>query len=110
MIFEHLQELFDPKDSTNAFPRLFQVCSHVVMSHIPMPVVRIFRATRLLALAKPFGGIHLIVVGEVLYQLVNKVLFLQFHDTFFSFICYFINSTWHSKGGVKWWFIAFEFF
>jgi hypothetical protein len=53
------------------------------MNHIPMPIVRIFGATRLLALAKPFGGIQLIVVGEVLYRSVNKVLFLHFHDTFF---------------------------
>jgi len=83
MIFEHLQDLFDPKDSSNAFPQPFQMCSHVVMSHIPMPIVRVFGATRLLALAKPFGGIQLIVVGEVLYQLVSRFLFLQFHDTFF---------------------------
>jgi hypothetical protein len=83
IVFEHLQNLFDLEDSTNAFPQLFQVCSHVVMNHIPMPIVWVFGATKLLALAKSFEGIHLIVVGEVLYQLVNKTLFLQFCDTFF---------------------------
>jgi len=69
MVFEHLQDLFDLKDSTNAFPQFFQVCSLVVMSHIPMPIVQAFGATRLLALAKPFGPIQLIVVGEALYRL-----------------------------------------
>jgi hypothetical protein len=69
MVFEHLQDLFDLKDSTNAFPQFFQVCSHVVMSHIPMPIVQAFGATRLLALAKLFGPIQLIVVGEALYRL-----------------------------------------
>jgi hypothetical protein len=83
MVFEHLQDLFDFEDSANAFPQLFQVCSHVVMSHIPMPIVQVFCATKLLVLAKPFGGIQLIVVGEVLYWLVNRALFLQFHDAFF---------------------------
>jgi hypothetical protein len=87
MIFEHLQDLFDPKDSTNTFPQLFQMCSHVVMSHIPMPIVWVLSATKLLALAKPFEGIQLIVVGEVLYRLVSRALFLQFScHIFYSFV------------------------
>ncbi len=48
-----------------------------------MPIVQVLSATKLLALAKPFGGIQLIVMGEVLYWLVSRTLFLQFHDTFF---------------------------
>jgi hypothetical protein len=37
----------------------------------------------LLALAKPYGGIWLIVVGEVLYRLVGKTLCTQFRDIFY---------------------------
>jgi hypothetical protein len=35
-----------------------------------------------LALVKLYGGICPIVVGEAFYQLVSKVLCLQFHDAF----------------------------
>ncbi len=35
-----------------------------------------------MALAKPSRGIQPIVVGEILYQLVNKALCLQFQDMF----------------------------
>jgi len=66
MVSKHLQDLFDPEDSTNTFPQLFQVYSHVAMNHIRMPIVRVLGATNFLALAKPFWGIQLIVVGEVL--------------------------------------------
>lgn len=36
----------------------------------------------LLALAKPYIGIRLITMGEVLYQLVNRTLCMQFRDSF----------------------------
>jgi len=54
MVSKHLQDLFDPEDSTNTFPQLFQVYSHVAMNHIRMPIVRVLGATNFLALAKPF--------------------------------------------------------
>jgi hypothetical protein len=44
-------------------------------------------------LAKPFGGIQLIAVGEVLYWFLSKGLCVQFCD-FFLFICWFINLKW----------------
>jgi hypothetical protein len=47
-------------------------------------MVHIFGVIRLLALAKPLGGIQPIVDGEVLYRLVNRDLCLQFHDMYFS--------------------------
>jgi hypothetical protein len=39
-------------------------------------VVRILRVNQLLTLAKPSNGIHIIVVGEALYRLMNMVLCL----------------------------------
>ncbi len=83
MLFEHLKNLFDLEDSTSGFPQLFQVCSHVVIGHILRPIAQVFGVARLLALAKPFGSIQLIIVGEILYWLVSRTLCLQFCDTFF---------------------------
>jgi hypothetical protein len=34
MVFEHLQDLFDLKDSIIDFPHLFLVCSYVVVGRI----------------------------------------------------------------------------
>jgi hypothetical protein len=37
MVFEHLQDLFDFKYSTNGFPQLF----HVVVGHIPRTIAQV---------------------------------------------------------------------
>jgi hypothetical protein len=65
MVFEHLRDLFDPKDSTNDFSRSFPMCSSVVIGHIPMNITKALGATRLLVLAKPSTSIQPIAVGEV---------------------------------------------
>jgi hypothetical protein len=57
MIFEHLQDLFDLKDSTNGFSQLYQVYSLVDLSHISRSIARVLNIARLLALAKPFKSI-----------------------------------------------------
>jgi hypothetical protein len=54
-----------------------------------------------LALAKPFGGITPIVMGEVFYCLVS--IALRFH-----FICRLISLVWQLRAGVKWWCMIFE--
>jgi hypothetical protein len=43
------------------------VCSYVVAMCILGSITKALGASRLLALAKPFGGIQFIVVDEVLY-------------------------------------------
>jgi hypothetical protein len=57
MIFEHLQDLFDLKDSTNGFSQLYQVYSPVDLGHISRSIARVLNIARLLALAKPFKSI-----------------------------------------------------
>jgi len=44
MGFKNLQDFFDPKDSTNSFIHLHQLCSHVAVSQILESMVRIFGA------------------------------------------------------------------
>lgn len=84
MVFEHLRDSFDPKDSIGDFSQLFMVCSYVTTRHIVRNIVKALGATRLLALTKLSNGIHLIEVGEVFYWLVSMTLCLQFHDTFLT--------------------------
>jgi hypothetical protein len=67
MVFEHLWDLFDPKDSTSGFSQLILVCFYVDVRHILGSIAKALSAMRLLTLAKPFGGIQPIVVGKVLY-------------------------------------------
>jgi hypothetical protein len=47
-------------------------------------MAQVLGVVRFLALAKPFKGIWPIVIGEVLYQLINKNLCFQFHKTFLA--------------------------
>jgi len=76
MVFEHLQNIFDPKDLDNGFSHLFLVCSFVVTWRILESIAKAFGVVKLLTLVKPFGGIRSIAIGEVLYQLVNRTLCL----------------------------------
>jgi len=67
MVFEHLQDLFDPKDLINNFSYLFMIWFYVVVRCILVSIVKALDATNMLALAKPSHGIWPIVVGKVLY-------------------------------------------
>jgi len=101
MVFEHLWDLFDLQDSTNGFPQLFQVYSPVDMGHISKSIALVFDIAKLLASAKPFQNIWLIIAGEILYQLVNRALCLQFHDFFHSLVTTSIRpSIWRGNWGV----------
>jgi hypothetical protein len=82
MVFKHLQDSFDPKDLTNGLIHLHQLCSHVAMRHIFGSMIRVLGTSRFLVLAKPSSGIHPIVVEEVFYRLMSRVLCLQFCDAF----------------------------
>jgi hypothetical protein len=50
------------------------VCSYVVTWHILDSIAKALGATRLITLAKPFGGIWPIVISEVLLDLVGFVI------------------------------------
>jgi hypothetical protein len=68
MIFEHLRNIFDPKDLVSDFSQLFPVCSYVVTGCILGNIIKALGATRLLALAKPSSGIRPITIGEYSVQ------------------------------------------
>jgi len=82
MVFEHLRDLFDPKDSINNFSQLFPMCYYVVIGHIPRSITKALGATRLLILAKPSTSIQPIAIGEVFYWLVNRTFYFKFRDAF----------------------------
>jgi fucose permease len=67
MVFKHFRNSFDLGNSTSGFIQLCQLCSHVVVYHIPRFVIQIFGASWLLVLAKVFSGIHPIEMGETFY-------------------------------------------
>jgi hypothetical protein len=70
------------EDYMNGFPHLFQFCSHIAQGHIPHHITHVLRAAHLLTMTKPLGGVHPIIVVEMLYQLTNHILCLQFCDAF----------------------------
>ncbi len=76
MVFEHLRDLFDPKDSTNDFSQLFMVCSNVTMNYIFGNIAMALGASRLLTLTKLFSGIQPKEVGKVFYWLMNMTFCL----------------------------------
>ncbi len=82
MVFKHLWDYFHPKDSTNGFPQLFQLYSHIVKGHIPLQIACVLGVACLLAMTKSSSKIHPITMGEALYQLTSHALCLQFHNTF----------------------------
>jgi len=71
------------------------------MGHFLRSITHILGVIMLLALAKPFGGITSIVMGEIFYCLVS--ITLRFH-----FICRFISLAWQLRACVKWWCMIFE--
>jgi len=82
MVFEHLRNWIHPEDSMSGFLKLFQLCFHIVKSHISLQIACVLGVTRLLFMTKPLGEVCPIEMGETLYQLTNHVLYLQFHDVF----------------------------
>jgi hypothetical protein len=42
MVFEHLQNLFDPEDLTNKFSQLFFICFYVAARRIPKNITKVF--------------------------------------------------------------------
>jgi hypothetical protein len=82
MVFEQFLDCFHIKDLMNGLPQLFQLCSHIVKGHIPPQIALVFGTTNLLAMTKFLGGVHLITIGETLYQLISHALCLQFCDAF----------------------------
>jgi hypothetical protein len=63
MVFEHLWDVFDFKDSISDFIQFHHLSSHVAMGHFLRSIVHVLDAFRIWALAKPSSGIKLIVVG-----------------------------------------------
>jgi hypothetical protein len=60
----------------DGFIQLHKLGSHVAVSHIHGLMAGILGENRLLALVKPFGGIHPIIVRKEFYQLMNRALCL----------------------------------
>jgi hypothetical protein len=59
----------------------FEVCGHIVWSHVPPSISHWFFASRLLTLEEQYRGIHLIAIGDVTYCLVAHTLAIRFKDT-----------------------------
>ncbi len=82
MVFEHFWDYFDLGDSKIGFIQFHQLCFHVAFSCILWSVAGVSGVSWLLILAKPSGGIRLIIMGKMFYHLVSKVSCLQFCDAF----------------------------
>jgi hypothetical protein len=76
MAFEHLWDLFDFEDLANNFRQHFQMCSHIAASHIQRSIDWVLGIIKLLVLTKPSESIWPIMMGEVLYWLVKRILCL----------------------------------
>jgi hypothetical protein len=82
MVFEHLWNVSDLKESANNFIQFHQLNSHVAMDCFLRSIVHILGVIKLLILAKPSNDIKLIAMGKVLYQLVSRALCLQLRYVF----------------------------
>ncbi len=71
MVLKYLQDYFDLEDSVNGFIKFINC-----VPMWPLATSLGFVASRLLPLAKISSGICPIVMGEMFYQLMNKVLCL----------------------------------
>jgi len=72
MVYEHLLGRFILEDPSSRFSKLFQTSIVVAHGDIPRSVALMLGASRLLAMAKDFKGLRLIVVGEVFFRLINR--------------------------------------
>jgi hypothetical protein len=82
MVFEHFRNCFHLGDSTSGFLQLFELCSHIVKSHIPPQIARVLCATHLLTMTKLLSKVRPIIVGEALYRLISRALCFQLCDAF----------------------------
>jgi hypothetical protein len=80
MVFEHLHDYFFSKRFCKWFPYLFQLCSNIACGHIHQHMARVLGVSHLLAMTKPYGEVHPIDVGNILYCLINHMPCLQFHE------------------------------
>jgi len=64
MVFEHLQNSFDFEDSMSRFFQLHQLCSHVIVNHIPRSMAWVIGANWFLALAKPSNDMCSVIVRK----------------------------------------------
>jgi hypothetical protein len=83
------------------------LCSHVTVGHIFGSLVWIFGVSLLLVLAKPSDGIHLIIVGEASYQLMNKDLHVYSFMMRLFFTCHYLNLGWQLKEVLRSWSMVF---
>ncbi len=93
------------KDSTNGFPQLFQLCSHITQGHIPRWIAHILKIVHLLTTTKPLGGICPIVMKGALYHFISWPLCFQFHDVFATHFPY-TNLELQPRADVKLWFVV----
>ncbi len=90
MVFDNLQDVFDPKGFANNFIQFHHLSSHVAMGHFLGSIAWSLGATMFLVLAKPLDGIKLIAIGEVLIGWLAKPYVLSFEMGFlfnYCFIC-----------------------
>lgn len=67
MVFEHLCDAFDLKNSTSGFIQLHQLSSHVGMGHFLGPITCVLGVVKFLALVKPLGSMRPIAMSKILY-------------------------------------------
>jgi hypothetical protein len=89
--------LFHLEDSTNGFPQLFQLCSHITQGHIPRQIAHILGTTHLLIMTKPSSGVCPIVVGEIDGDIIQ---FNPFLHAFYAFESPLFYSHWNFKSEV----------
>ncbi len=99
MIFEYLRNVFDLKDYISNFIQLLQLSSHIATRLFPKFIVRVFNYVRLLALAKPLGGIKPIAMGKVFYWSINITLCFNSKIVPFSFVVHWFGMV--VKGGCE---------
>ncbi len=76
MVYEHLLGSFIFKHPSPGFSELFQATNVVVCKDILRLVALMLAVIRLLVMAKDISGLHIIVVGKVFLQLINRSILL----------------------------------
>jgi len=76
MVYEHLLGSFILKHPSSRFSELFQATNVVAHEDILRLVALMLAVIRLLVMAKDIGGLHIIVIGKVFLQLINRSIVL----------------------------------
>ena len=74
-VYEHLRDGFLRSEA--AFGLLYTLCQRIARGDTPALAARALAASRLLAFAKPGGGVRPIAIGEVLARLIGRAIALQ---------------------------------